>query len=191
MILHGLFFSLFQESLNKYRAVIWSDPSEYFLTKDINGVVELARKHGVAAWVIDAPTSSITYPKMFTYFDVKPDKYYFHRAAKTDHLLLFNTERVRLQIMLPWVKCALVEECISPTGSQNSGGYCYEKKPRFLYTGCHHYEQSALNIILGKVFGYEFTPYSTKEKIFGVIELNTTSTSPALITDSRDLGGGS
>lgn len=123
---------------------------------------------------------------MFTYFDMKPDKYYFHRAAKTNHLILYNTEDVRLKIMLPWVKCALVEECISPTGSQNSDGYCWESKPRFYYSGCHHYEQSALNIILGKAFDPDNTPYATKEKIFGIENSTKTVTSPSLLVGTKD-----
>ena len=68
--------------------------------------------------------------------------------------------------MLPWIKCALVEECISPTGSQT--GYCIRKKPRYLYTGCHHYEQSAFNLILGKAFSFDETPYACEDKVFGV-----------------------
>lgn len=118
---------------------------------------------------------------MFTYFEEKPENYYFHRAIKTSHLIIYNTDFVQTQIMLPWVKCALVEECISPTGSQNSG-YCNQYKPRYLYTGCHHYEQSALNVILGKAFSFENAPYSTKEKIFGVVLVNKTVTSAAIIT---------
>ena len=112
---------------------------------------------------------------MFTYFDVKTESYYFHRAIKTNHLILFNTDFVRTKIMLPWTKCALVEECVSPTGSQNSG-YCTERKPRYLYTGCHHYEQSALNLILGKLFSYDEREYSTNVKIFGVELPNKNST---------------
>lgn len=168
-----------QEALTEYGALIWSSPQEYFLTKEVSTVISKAREAGLAAWTIQDTTSSITYPKMFTYFEEKPEHYYFHRAIKTSHLVLFNTDFVKSNIMLPWVKCALVEECISPVGSQNTG-YCYQPKPRYLYTGCHHYEQSALNVILGKAFSYDDSQYSTTEKIFGVELVNKTVTSAAI-----------
>lgn len=172
-----------QESLKEYGAVIWSIPQEYFLTKEISSVVSVAKEAGIAAWTIKDTTSSNTYPKMFTYFDENPENYYFHRAIKTSHLIVYNTDFVQSNIMLPWIKCALVEECISPTGSQNSG-YCYQPKPRYLYTGCHHYEQSALNVILGKAFSYDNTEYSTTEKIFGVEHFNKTDVDDMKYTDS-------
>lgn len=68
--------------------------------------------------------------------------------------------------MLPWVKCALMEECINPTGAQDYG--CnFLRKPLFLYSGCHHYDMSALNIILGQLFDFDERPYASKEVIFG------------------------
>ncbi|XP_052285948.1 uncharacterized protein LOC127881840 [Dreissena polymorpha] len=166
-----------QESLSLFNVIIWSNPKEYFITKDISGVVAKARETGIAAWTIKDATSSITYFKMFTYFDVTPEQYYFHRAIKTSHLVVFNTEFIKKDVMLPWVKCALVEECISPTGSQNSGGYCIERKPRYLYSGCHNYEQSALNLILGKSFKFDESPYVVTDKIFGEEKMNKTVTS--------------
>lgn len=168
-----------QESLKEFGAVIWSDPHEYFLTKDISLVLTPAKRSGILAWTIDDATSTITYPKMFTFFEEKPENFYFHRAVKTSHLILYNTDFVQNNIMLPWIKCALIEECISPTGSQNSG-YCMERQPRYLYSRCHHYEQSALNVILGKVFNYNETKYSTSEKVFGIETGNKTMTSVTL-----------
>ncbi|XP_052759745.1 uncharacterized protein LOC128202713 [Mya arenaria] len=179
---------LLQESLNSYHAVIWSNPQEYFINgmQSIAGVISKAREIGIVAWSIKDTTSSITYFKMYTFFDVKKEQYYFHRAVKTSHLVVFNTEKVRTKIMLPWIKCALVEECISPTGSQNSGGYCSEKRPRYLYSGCHHYEQSALNLILGKEFSFVETPYIANEEIFGVESTNKSVTSSIMVTKEDD-----
>jgi hypothetical protein len=70
--------------------------------------------------------------------------------------------------MLPWVKCALSSDCINPVGASNT--ICTDRKPLFLYRGCHKYDVAALNIILGQVFPYDESDYKTKEKIFGVPE---------------------
>ncbi|KAK0061183.1 hypothetical protein Bpfe_009344 [Biomphalaria pfeifferi] len=80
--------------------------------------------------------------------------------------MVFNTEKVSKDVMLPWVKCALMEECISPPGAQDSG--CnYFRKPLFKYTGCHKYDMSALNVILGIAFKFDEEPYTNREKLFG------------------------
>lgn len=71
-----------------------------------------------------------------------------------------------VQIMLPWVKCALLEDCINPTGAQNVG--CnFMRKPLFKYSGCHYYDMSALNVILGRVFDFDERAYAAKDAIFG------------------------
>lgn len=87
-------------------------------------------------------------------------------AVESSHLVIYNTEKIARDLMLPWVKCALLEECISPPGAQNTG--CnYFRRPLYKYTGCHRYDMSALNIILGKVFKFDEELYISREKLFG------------------------
>lgn len=51
------------------------------------------------------------------------------------------------EIMLPWIQCALTQDCIIPIGAQ-SVGCRFDKRPQYRYSGCHGYDQSALNIVL-------------------------------------------
>ncbi|KAK7482500.1 hypothetical protein BaRGS_00026211 [Batillaria attramentaria] len=155
-----------QEMLKLHGAVIWADSAEYFQSGNLTRTLEQAKSVGLVAWTIEDPTSAITHPKMFDFFKTKQDLYYFHRAIETSHMVVYNTPRVKTQIMLPWVKCALLEECINPTGAQNVG--CnFIRKPLFLYSGCHYYDMSALNTILGPLFDYDERPYTAKDVIFG------------------------
>ena len=39
-----------------------------------------------------------------------------------------------------------------------------DKKPAFRYSGCHAYEVSALNVVLGKVFDFDESKYIIDEK---------------------------
>lgn len=155
-----------QETLKLHGAVIWADSAEYFQSGNLTRTLQQARSVGLVAWTIEHPTSAITHPKMFDFFKTKQDLYYFHRAIETSHIVLFNTPTVQSEIMLPWTKCALLEECISPTGAQNVG--CnFMRKPLFLYSGCHYYDMSALNTILGLLFDYDVQSYAAKDTIFG------------------------
>ncbi|ESO95755.1 hypothetical protein LOTGIDRAFT_116422 [Lottia gigantea] len=150
--------------LKEFGTVIWADTSELFASSDIDNTMKQAKTEGLVAWTIEDATSSLTHPKMFDYFKTDQKKYFFHHAVQTSHIILVNTDKIHENVMLPWVKCALVEECINPMGAQNSG--CnYQRKPKFRYTGCHWYDMSALNVILGLAFDFD-EAYSGKDKIF-------------------------
>lgn len=155
-----------QEMLYTYGAVIWADSVEYFKTGQIRETLERAKGTGLAAWTIEHPTSAITHSKMFHFFGTRQDRYYFHRAVESSHLIVVNSPRVKEKIMLPWVKCALLEDCISPRGAQHTG--CnFMRKPLFKYSGCHFYDMSALNVILGSAFDFDERAYAANQTIFG------------------------
>lgn len=157
---------IIQEILRDYGAVMWAEPPEVLLTGQINHLIKSAQNVGLVVWTIQDPVSSLTYTKMLKHFQVRIDDYYFQESAKTSQLIIFNIEKIHKELMLPWVKCALVEECISPTGAQNTA--CnYDRKPLFKYSGCHKYDMSAFNVILGKVF-QDVNVYKTAEHIFGI-----------------------
>ena len=86
--------------------------------------------------------------------------------VNTDHLVLYNTKKLHKELMLPWVECALKEDCIYPTGAQNVGCNA-DRKPLYTYSGCHYFATSALNVILGLMFDYDDSPYTVQQKIFG------------------------
>ncbi|KAL8574867.1 hypothetical protein ACOMHN_044889 [Nucella lapillus] len=155
-----------QELLKTYKGVIWADEGRYFQKGNLTSILTQARKVGVVAWTIADPTSAITHPKMFDFFKTRQELYYFHRAVETSHMVIYNSPSVKLQVMLPWVKCALLEDCINPTGAQ-SVGCNFMRKPLFKYSGCHYYDMSALNVILGPLFEFDERSYAAKEPVFG------------------------
>ncbi|XP_076472223.1 uncharacterized protein LOC143301722 [Babylonia areolata] len=155
-----------QEMLREYGGLIWADAGRYLQSSNLTSVLSQARKVGLVAWTIEDPTSAITHPKMFHFFKTRQELYYFHRAVESSHLVLFESPTIIEKIMLPWVKCALLEDCINPTGAQNVG--CnFMRKPLFKYSGCHYYDMSALNVILGPLFDFDERAYSSKETVFG------------------------
>ena len=42
----------------------------------------------------------------------------------------------------------------------------YDKKPAYRYSGCHSYDVSALNIVLGQAFGFDEAEYVSEERFF-------------------------
>ena len=141
----------------EFGAVFWCDSLTRFKTAEIFTTLNQAERVGVVAWPITYPTSTLTHYGTFRYFNTSNTYYYFHRMVEADALVLYNTKTVHENVMLPWVKCALDLDCVAPRGSQFRG--CnFTIKPKYLYAGCHRYDTSALNVILGDAYKFE-TPY--------------------------------
>jgi len=153
---------ILQQVLNHAGSVLWLDVHNHLIPSafsKIKNLMKQAQKDGIICWTINEPTSAMTHPKMFAYFHTSPDRYYFHRMIDSSSFILLNTERIHKELMLPWIQCALTPECIAPIGAQSSG--CrFDKKPLYRYSGCHHYDLSALNVLLGLMFNYKSESYS-------------------------------
>lgn len=134
----------------------------------------VVKSSGIIAWpmVSKNAVSSLTHKKMFDYFHTDTDNFLFLPMVSADSLLIVNTESVHKDIMLPWVQCALTHDCIIPIGAQ-SGGCRFDKKPQYRYSGCHSYDRSALNIILGIKFKLDNTRYTYQgtRNMFKTVEL--------------------
>ncbi|KFM78916.1 hypothetical protein X975_07045, partial [Stegodyphus mimosarum] len=144
---------IIQEVLNEAGAVIMMDVQYVFTSGEIHNILSQAEKEGLVSWTINQPTSALTHPRMFDYFNTKQEKYFFHRMVQPNHIVLYNLNSIHFGLMFPWVKCALVPNCIAPIGAQNSG--CrFDKKPLYRYSGCHRYDISALNVVLGLMFDF-------------------------------------
>lgn len=77
----------------------------------------------------------------------------------TSQFIMYNNRRIHENLMLPWVKCALKENCIAPAGSKFNG--CdFNRKPYFLYSGCHRYEKSAFSIIAALLYNFDHSKYT-------------------------------
>jgi hypothetical protein len=150
---------IIQEVLNDYGALIWIESPQIFTSNNIQPFLSRAKGSGVLTWPLAQPISQLTHPNMFKYFGCKIKDFYFVHMLDTSQLVLFNKRSIHEDLMLPWVKCALKEECIAPLGSKYFG--CdFNRKPLFHYSGCHRYEMSAFSIITSLLFDFELNKYS-------------------------------
>lgn len=156
--------------LNRTGAVLFVLPEYRFLPNAqtmLSSIIPVARRSGVVGWPQNDTTSAVTHPRMFTYFHTSPDRYYFHRTVAGNHLLVYLTKDVYERVMIPWLQCSLTFDCISPIGALEQG--CVNRvyrRPRYLYAGCHQFDLSALNVVLGRAFDFVADPYLTKVPLF-------------------------
>lgn len=119
------------------------------------------------------PVSSLTHKKMFEYFHTEADNFLFVPMVSSGILLLVNMVSVHQDVMLPWIQCTLTQDCIIPIGAQSEG--CrFNKKPQYRYSGCHSYDTSALNIVLGLKFKLDSSKYmyDDSKRLFDVVSLD-------------------
>ena len=148
----------------EFGAVFWLDPLTSFTSAELFLLVNQAKRVGVVSWPIIPPTSSLTHPDMFIYFNTSADKYHMHRMVDANQFIIYNTEHIHYHLLFPWVKCALDYHCISPHGAKTTG--CnFDQKPKYKYSGCHKYDTSAFNILLGQMYNFEM-PYVALLDIF-------------------------
>src|SRR5665811_2112251 len=53
---------------------------------------------GIVGWPSGHPTSSLTHPKMFQFFQSEAENYYFHRMIDPAQLLLCKTEHLQTKV---------------------------------------------------------------------------------------------
>ncbi|XP_022229415.1 uncharacterized protein LOC111078837 [Drosophila obscura] len=114
---------------------------------------------GVLGWSTPTAVSSLTHPKMFDFFESNAEDFIFLRMVDLDVVFFVDNLFVTEKILLPWLKCCLTQECIDPIGAQ-SNGCKFNKKPLYRYSGCHGYDASAFNIVLGLTWRWDNSKYS-------------------------------
>ncbi|KAK3918895.1 GMP reductase [Frankliniella fusca] len=153
---------IIQDALNRVGGVFFLE-CNIRLTKSPKSFLKMPissqKGHGIIAWATRQATSSLTHPNMFGYFHTTTENFLFQSMVEANKLLIYNTADIHNNIMLPWVQCALTEECIFPIGAQSSGCH-FNKKPQYRYSGCHRYDASALNIVLGLQFDFKDDLYT-------------------------------
>jgi len=163
--LHAYRPVIIQMILRDFGSVVWLDVDLRLTDHDLSPWLEQARTAGVVVWQHEeeqaggTATTSLTHPRMFEYFPgTNYEDFAFQHMASCSAMVLVHTARVHSELMLPWLKCVLTEACINPIGAQDSG--CrFDKKPQYRYSGCHRYDMSAANIVLGKMFGFQESSY--------------------------------
>lgn len=135
-------------------------------TTVLNLYNDVAKDVGILAWPMASKNavSTLTHMKMFDYFHTVPENFLFLPMVTTDMLIILNTKAIQKEILLPWVQCALTQDCLVPIGAQ-SGGCRFDKKPQYRYSGCHNYDTSALNIVLGLKFKFDSSRYTYNNSV--------------------------
>lgn len=117
-----------QDALSKVGAIVFLECDQRFVGEAAK-INELHRSAadgiGIIAWATRPAVSSLTHPKMFEYFHTDADNFLFLPMVKVIQLVIVRSNVIIKYIMLPWVQCALTQDCIFPIGNIDTVHYVY------------------------------------------------------------------
>lgn len=103
--------------MNKAGAALFLESDHRLVTGHLEPLIHQAvGGEGVVSWATHYATSSLTHPKMFDYFHTSAESFLFLPMVEATVLLFYNLPGVHSGLMLPWVQCALTQDCVLPVG---------------------------------------------------------------------------
>lgn len=155
---------IIMETLQEFGFIQWVDTSYRLLYDSLDAqmkVIELARKgEGLLLWTTSRYVYCQIHKGMYEFFGESADQYRWVRNVSPGNVIMYNTRFIYDCVLLPWVTCGLIKDCIAPPGSHR--GPCNWTAPDNYC--CHRYDLSAMALILGRLYNHSHKAYTTKMK---------------------------
>lgn len=116
---------MLQTALNTLGNILYMDSNVRLNSSDISKY--FLPKSGILTWPTRHAISSLTHPKMYEYFHVSAESFFFLPLIRASHLVIRNIKEIREKIMLPWIQCTLTRDCICPIGIYVKNNFCILK----------------------------------------------------------------
>ena len=137
--------------LKRHGFVFWLDASIRFKTGNLDWLLRQAQSLGILAIAGQAPIASRTQKATFEILQEPPCLY---RTEKTNEFqatftIVYATDFIMQCVMIPWISCALTNDCLVPKISPEKYLGCYHAE---YYHDCHRFDQSILSLLMTRLF---------------------------------------
>ncbi|KAK7476785.1 hypothetical protein BaRGS_00031946 [Batillaria attramentaria] len=138
-----------QSLLEEFGAVAYVEPTTRFKSSNSLNFLRSRGKNHYMLWDTGAFTSVVGYTHKSTFLYLNETRCTYLEAGMIDSqvLVLYKTNTTWHTVMKPWLKCALMPDCIAPRWSRLDGCLHF-RRPRT--TGCHRFDMSVLSIIVNR-----------------------------------------
>jgi hypothetical protein len=153
---------LVKSSLQKANVVFWIDASIRFNNSSTNltQYIQRGRERGVQIGGSGEEATFRTSQMTYHFFGDESCSYLSLGEMQTGYGIYFREHFVDRVILEPWVACAISEECMCPkkgsildcTHSNSMAAKYYKGEGPIVYGLCHRFDQSALGLILHKLY---------------------------------------
>ncbi|CAG5129940.1 unnamed protein product [Candidula unifasciata] len=140
--------------ISRSNLLVWIDASVRF-NSEFNKFTELlnrARSRGMQVFLNKQTIAHATLPSMFHFFGDEACVYVNSSVTVATVLVFHNNLVVRRAIVEPWAACAISRRCMCPRGVDlfQIRISCHLETGE--YGTCHRFDQSAISIILAKMY---------------------------------------
>ncbi len=145
----------------EHEIVVWADTSIRFYTSLTEHIFPYFLATGMTYIGLPLRGSSnivqFTHDQTLSYFNLTRSMLTDFPQIQANFAVFWMKGEATTLIVNEWAKCAKHEACIAPSGAvSGSGKICVDKSKvveATEFVGCHRYDQSALDMIVFKVFG--------------------------------------
>ncbi|GFS03249.1 hypothetical protein ElyMa_006465400 [Elysia marginata] len=143
--------------IQKSELVFWVDASIRFHSDPTNvlALLERSRERGIQMGWSKTTISKTTLPSMFHFFGDEACAYRPYNQGLSGVVIYHNEWLIKRTVLEPWAACALSDRCMCPqTGVDlfQARISCHQDSGKYVYGVCHRFDQSALSILLTKLY---------------------------------------
>ena len=149
--------------MQEYPFVMWMDSSVRFTTGNIQPLFDKAISSGIVQVFRNKSTVWENTHQDTFHFLHEPPCMYNYADLGGSFVLLYAKDYILEGILNPWVKCALIEECMVTTHPLSEILKCGNKETGTLYHKCHRYDQSVISILVYRLFHDEMDKHLVGE----------------------------
>ena len=157
--------SYFQLTLKKHRFVFWMDSSIRFMTGNLDWVFKHAQSLGVSASIGFATIAARTQKTTFDILQEQPCMYRATNEFEATVIIIYATDFIMQYFMIPWVSCALTNDCLVPKISPEKYLNCLRDE---YYHDCHRFDQSILSLLMARLFHDNLKAHSMTHTFFQI-----------------------
>ena len=144
---------------------MWLDTSVILETSELDPLFVQAKQQGVMSRCDHLLLAAHTNEDTFRFLQEPPCLYRKYKEF-IGRLLIFHSgnKLVNEYVIQPWVKCALVEECMKTR--HRIGGNLLYCQSHNIYHSCHRYDQSILSLLMYRLFPESYMEHHIKDTFF-------------------------
>ncbi|XP_048244484.1 uncharacterized protein LOC124128293 [Haliotis rufescens] len=151
---------IIQANLPSTDILIWVDSSIRFTNQSaIKPMLMDIQQKGMLTYRNILSTAQLTSKKTFNHFKAEPCEYADVPETTGGFLCFHNEKFIQEIIVKSWAMCAMHPNCMCSVPSRK-GLYCNLKIRK--YNKCHRYDQSAMTLILAKLFRHHQDTFLSK-----------------------------
>lgn len=142
--------------ISRSNLIVWMDASVRFDTAffKFTELLGRARSRGLQVFLNKQTIGHITLPRMFHFFGDEACVYVNSSVIVSGVMVFHNDLFVQRVILEPWAACAVSRQCMCPSGLDlhKIRISCHKEMGQYHYGTCHRFDQSAISIILVKLY---------------------------------------